>query len=521
METIPIPKTFKQAMESPNQADWAKAMKEELAMMHKRQVWELVNKPKDNNILGCRWVYTIKRDEFGKIVRYKSRLVAQGYKQVKGETYDETYSPVVNFSVIRFFFSLLVCYLGWHHQQYDVKCAYLYAPLDEQIFMFQPPGFSEPGNVVCKLKKAIYGLHQSGRVWFFEIDRVLLEIGFKKFDHCNCAYIFHNDVILLLYVDDFVLFGPDLKRINYVVKLLSKQFDLKPLGQTRKLLGVEFEEKEGTLCIHQTPYIKEIFLRFNSHNIPIRSLPITKSSIYTKSQSPQSEAEHHEMRSVPYRNLLGCLSFLANRTRPDICYAVNIFSQFQNAPGLVHWHGLLNLLGYVWNTRNIKLKLNCNLPQIISFSDADFAANRDDRISMGGQLVCLGDSPISWKTFKEKCISLSTMEAEFVAMTEASKELVWFDNILTECFEKGFVKGSHQKPILFVDNQAAINFVKSPIENSRSKHIDVKLLFIRDLIYREIFEVLYVKSKENTADVFTKPMTRLDLDNFKEFLFID
>lgn len=496
-------------------------MEEELAIMQERKVWELVEKPKKDNILGCRWVFTIKRDEFGKIVRYKARLVAQGYKQIKGETYDETYSPVVNFSVIRFFFALLVCYLGWHHQQYDVRCAYLYAPLSEQIYMLQPPGFSQSGNTVCKLKKALYGLHQSGRVWFYEIDRVLLEIGFKKFDHCNCAYCFDNNIVLLLYVDDFVLFGSDMKRINGVVKLLSGYFDLKALGRTRKLLGVEFEENNGTLFIHQNSYIKDIYLRFSSYNIPVRSLPITKSSIYSKSQSPQTVAECHEMKTIPFRNLLGCLSFLASRTRPDICYAVNILSQFQNSPGLVHWHGLLNLLGYVWNTSSMKLSLNCNLPQVISFSDADYAANRDDRISVGGQLICLDNSPVSWRTFKERCISLSTMEAEFVAMTEVSKELVWFDNILKECILKGFVQEIHRKPILFVDNQSAINFVKSPVENSRSKHIDVRLLFIRDLVYKEIFEVLYVKSKDNLADVFTKPLTKLEFEKFKSKLFVN
>jgi len=516
---VPIPKTYKQAIESPHRIEWEKAMQEEINIMKERKVWELVRKPGDSKVLGCRWVYTVKRDDLGNIVRFKARLVAQGYKQIKGETYDETYSPVVNFSVIRFFFSLLVCYLGWSHRQFDVKCAYLYAPLDEYILMSQPQGFSENLNLVCKLKKAIYGLHQSGRVWFFEIDRILSEIGFVKFNHCNCVYIFQNSVIMLLYVDDFVLFCKDVKGIDHVVNLLKNHFDLKALGKTRKLLGVEFEEKEGTLLIHQSSYIKEVYERFNNFNIPIRSLPITKNCIYSKSQSPQTTVEINEMKSIPYRNLLGCLSFLASRTRPDICYVVNILSQFQSDPGLVHWHGLLNLLGYVWHTKDEKLKLVCDLPQIISFSDADFAANRDDRISIGGQLVCLGESPISWKTFKEKCICLSTMESEFVAMTETSRELIWFENILQECFSKNLIKSSKLQPILYVDNQAAINFVKSPVENSRSKHIDIKLLFIRDLVFKEAFQVLYIRSKENLADVFTKPMTKIDLNAFKEKLF--
>lgn len=407
-------------------------------MMHERKVWTLIARPKSANILGCRWVYTIKQDDSGNIVRYKSRLVAQGYKQIKGESYDETYSPVVNFGVIRFFFSLLVCLLGWIHLQFDVKCAYLYAPLDEQIYMSQPQGFVTNENLVCKLNKAIYGLHQSGRAWFYEMDSVLLKIGFLKFQYCNCAYRYNANIILLLYVDDFVIFGKDKVQIDNVVKLLSNHFDLKALGKTKKLLGVEFEERDNLLMLHQRSYIKEIYNRFNNFNIPIRSLPISKASIFSKNQSPQTLMEKNEIKLIPYRSLLGCLSFLASRTRPDISYAVNILSQFQGDPGIIHWHGLLNILGYVVNTKDYNLKFECNKPQLIAFSDADFAANRDDRTSMGGQLICLDKSPISWRTFKQKCISLSTMESEFVAMTETSKELVWFNNILTECVEVKF-----------------------------------------------------------------------------------
>lgn len=138
---------------------------------------------------------------------------------------------------------------------------------------------------------------------------------------------------------------------------------------------------------------------------------------------------------------------------------------------------------------------------------------------MGGQLVLLGKSPIAWRTFKEKSISLSTMEAEFIAMTEAAKELLWFDRILDECITKRVINCKKLKSVLYVDNIATIDFVKSPIENYRTKHIDVKLFFIRDIVYKDIFEIKYVKSKENLADVFTKPFTKYNLNEFKENVF--
>lgn len=177
-------------------------------------------------------------------------------------------------------------------------------------------------------------------------------------------------------------------------------------------------------------------------------------------------------------------------------------------------------MSYVNCTQDLKLKLFCSKPQIITYSDSDFAANRDDRTSLGGMIVLLGDSPIEWKTFKERSVSLSTMKAEFIAMTHAAKELIWIDRILTECFERNLIFGRKVKSTLYVDNQAAIAFVKSPIENSRSKHIDVKLLFIRDLIYKETFVLEYIRSKSNLSDSFTKPPTKQDLSNFVNTLFV-
>lgn len=497
-------------------------MKTELKTMADRKVWHLEKAPVNTNVIGCRWVYTLKRDDKGKIVRYKARLVAQGFKQVKGESYDLTFSPVINFGVIRFFFSLLVSNNGWHHTQCDITGAYLYAPLKERIFMSQPPGFNTPGkeDFSCKLEKAIYGLHQSGRMWFFELDKVLIELSFKKFENCNCVYTLGSNVLIVVYVDDIVFFGKTQRQIDEAIKMLERHFDLKVMGQTKKLLGVEFETRDGEVNIHQLMYIEEVYRKFNSFKIPVSSLPISKGSVYSNSNCPKNDSEKFEMSKIPYRNLLGCLSFIAGRTRPDLSYAINIFSQFQANPGITHWLGLLRVLGYLYYTKDLKLHLRCNKAQIIAYSDADFAANRDDRTSMGGEFVLLGNSPVTWRTFKERCVSLSTMEAEFIAITEAAKATLFYDRVLGECFEKGIIKGSRVNATLYADNQAAIDFIRSPVENCRSRHIDVKLFFIREWVFKEEFDLAFVRSKENLADPFTKPLTKHDLLRFIEVLFI-
>lgn len=496
-------------------------MQEEIKTMKERNVWTLVPKKENDKVLGCRWVYTTKQDANGRVERYKARLVAQGFRQIRGMTFDEVFSPVVNFSIIRLMFSVLVCLNKWKHVQCDIKCAYLYAPLRERILMQQPPGFEIDLGKVCLLNKAVYGLKQSGREWYFELHKTLNSLGFEKLNWCNCAYTFKQNVALILYVDDMVIFGSDSEKIEYVLSLLRKDFDIKVLGKTRKLLGVEFREKDYKVRIHQQTYIEKLCESYEKYFFSISSLPIAKGAIYSKNQSPKTQQEIDEMSKYPYRSLIGSLAFLANRTRPDIMYAVNIFSQYQENPGIAHWLGLLKLLGYVKATSHFQLDISkIENMDIIAYSDADYATNKDDRTSMGGQILFIDSSPVAWRTFKIKCICLSSMESEFVALTETAKELIWLKRVTDECIKQLKIKGNSNLCTLFGDNQASLDFVKSPIENYKTKHIDIRLFFIRDLVYKKLFQLRYIQSKLNLADVFTKAACKYRLKQFNDKVFL-
>ncbi|GBN15796.1 Retrovirus-related Pol polyprotein from transposon TNT 1-94 [Araneus ventricosus] len=228
------------------------------------------------------------------------------------------------------FISVLVCLHEWKNCQIDIKCAYLYAPIKETILMKQPQGFInlDKPNHVCLLKCALYGLHQSGREWFYKIHSVLESLNFQTLDWVNCVCVYKNNIVLLLYVDDIVIFGRTEQHITDIVKLFSDKFDLKVLGKTRKLLGVEFEEMNIKLYIHQCDYISRICKTHENYEIPITSLPIAQGVILSKSQCPNNSEEIAEVEKLPYRNLIGCLAYIADRTRPDISY-VNIVSSYQ------------------------------------------------------------------------------------------------------------------------------------------------------------------------------------------------
>lgn len=498
-------------------------MEEELKVIRNRKVWELVRKPEGVKTLGTRWVYTLKRDEQGRIVRFKARLVAQGFHQVKGISYDEVFSPVINFALVRLFFSILVNLLGWRHMQLDVKNAYLYAPLKEEIFIRQPQGYVDPDRPqhICKLKKALYGLKQSGREWFFTISETLKKMNFKPFQNCNGVFHQGKDILILLYVDDIVVLGKTTDLIHNTIRDLSKHFDIKILGPTKQLLGVNFTEDNGQLMLDQSKYISQIYNKFKIFNPPHSSLPMSKGQVLSKGQSPSTEDERKEMDQFPYRSLIGCLAYLAGKTRPDIAWAVNRLSQFQENPGRLHWNLLLRVLGYVWDTRKYQLNLSniTGTLEIVAYSDADYAANLDDRTSCSGQLILVGGAPVDWRTIKQRCVALSTMESEFLALTETSKQLVWIKNIIAECASASLFNFV-DKVVLLSDNQSAIAFASSPIENNRTKHVAVRHFFVRDLIYQEIFKLKFVQSKNNLADPFTKPQTKEALKRFTDYLFI-
>jgi hypothetical protein len=517
---IEIPKSYRAAMESQQSSEWCQAMSEEINTMNERKVWTLIPKPPNKQILGSKWVYAIKRNAEGVIMRFKARLVAQGFNQKFGESYDEVFSPVIDFSIIRLLFTILVCLLCWTHRQYDVKCAYLYAKLHNDVYMRQPKGFEIKGQEdwVCQLDRAIYGLHQSGREWNFELDSTLQRLGFVPFSWCNCIYRFGNNTILVVYVDDIVIFGKNSTFIDKAASLIKSVYTLTDLGETRKLLGVEFIVEHGNLFIHQSGLINKMLKQFGKYCRKITSLPLSPTTILTRMDCPEDEDQKREVGLLPYRSLLGSLAFLASRTRPDLSYAVNVLSQFQSNPGIVHWEILVKILEYVKSTSGIRLKLNRKTSdfQLTTYSDASFASNRDDRTSIGGTLITFNSVPIAWRTFKQKCVSLSSMEAEYIALSESVKDSLFYDRVITELVQ--FVKFKYSS-IVLCDNISAIDFSKSAIEKRRTKHVDIKFHFIRKLVLDNVVTLDYVNTKANLADYFTKAFNTSELKRVNSILF--
>ena len=436
--SIEEPQSYKEAMEQNDSKEWEKAMKAEYISIMKNKTWTLTKLPPDRKAIGCKWVFKTKYNALGKIERYKARLVAKGYSQTQGIDYDETFAPVVKFNSIRILLALAAM-LDLKIHQMDVNTAYLNGDLDVDIYMEQPEGFIKRGqeDKVCKLNKALYGLKQSGRVWYQKIDTYLSSLGFKRTFADNCIYILTKGktiIIVTLYVDDFLIFSNNIEATTNLKRQLSKRFDMKDLGEAQYCLGIQIirNRKEKTISINQTKYIENILKRFNIFDCKPIGIPLDTNSKLTKAMSPITDEKREEMKKVPYQSAVGSLMYAMLGTRPDIAYSVGVISQFNSNPGKAHWIAVKRIFRYLKGTMDYSLTYKGSESQLLGYSDADWGGNLDDRRSTTGYTFIISGGAVTWSSKKQQTVALSSTEAEYMALTQATKEAVWIKHLLTE-----------------------------------------------------------------------------------------
>ena len=273
------PECYDEALQDENSSKWELAMKDEMDSLLGNQTWELTELPVGKKALHNKWVYKIKNEHDGS-KRYKARLVVKGFQQKEGIDYTEIFSPVVKMSTIRLVLGMVAAE-NLHLEQLDVKTAFLHGDLEEDLYMIQPEGFIVQGqeSLVCKLRKSLYGLKQAPRQWYKKFDSFMHRIGFKRCEADHCCYVksFDNSyIILLLYVDDMLIAGSSIEKINNLKKQLSKQFTMKDLGAVKQIVGMRIirDKANGTLKLSQSEYVKKVLSRFNMNEAKPVSTPL-------------------------------------------------------------------------------------------------------------------------------------------------------------------------------------------------------------------------------------------------------
>ena len=489
-----VPTTYNQASK---QSEWRLAMQNEFNALQTTGTWSLVPFSPSHNVVGCKWVFRIKKKPDGSVERYKARLVAKGFHQQAGLDYTETFSHVAKPVTIRILLTFAVQY-NWFLHQLDISNAFLHGDLQEEVFMQQPLGFIDSSlpNHVCKLHKSLYGLKQALRAWFDKLFQALKSFGFTQ--SCSDASLFVLKapvlVIVLVYVDDILISGPDPSVCTRVIHQLGSLFPVKDLGPLHYFLGLEVQRSSHGLFLHQTKYLLDLLQKTNMEGAKPCSTPLATAKL-DHSGIPLSHP-------TDYRSLVGALQYLT-WTRPDISFVVNQVCQFMHTPTDLHMQAAKRILRFLKGTLDHGLWFKKSPLTLSAFSDADWAGCVYDRRSTSGFCVYLGSNLISWNAKKQPTVARSSTEAKYRSLAHTAAEITWVCKVLHD-----FGFPLPLKPTIWCDNISAISLASNPVFHARTKHVEIDYHYIRELVLANLLHVQYVCTEDQIADIHTKPLTK-------------
>lgn len=491
------PKTFDQAVSCDDSESWKKAMMEELESINNNDTWSLQNLPEGRKAVGSKWVFKIKPEGSDGEKRFKARLVAQGFSQKFGVDYDEVFAPVAKSATFR----LLLSVAGTRNlkvKHYDIKTAFLNGKLEEEIYLKQPPGFTT-GNKVYRLKKSLYGLKQAARVWNEVLKRSLLKNNCEQSQEDQCLYIrksVNGTCYILVHVDDILVAGENEFEMEELMKSVGRDFELKDLGDVQQYLGIEVERTVyGDYAISQTKYIDKIIQTAGLQDAKASKFPMDTG--YYKLEGDELNSNEK------YRQLIGSLLYLSTNTRPDISAAVSILSQRVINPRTTDMNEVKRLIRYLKGTRNMKLHLSSKNTDesLVAYSDSDWAEDRVDRKSNSGFICYVLGGAVSWTCKKQDIVALSSTEAEYVALTETCKEVLWLKRLTND-----FNILVPETTLIKTDSQSCVAMIYNQKSSGRTKHIDARYHFIRNQVEEKRVCLKYHPTETNVADLLTKPL---------------
>ena len=511
------PRTLEEARQSHDWPAWDAAVKIELDNLRAHDTYDLVELPDGANAIGSKIVFRRKRDAEGNVIQHKARIVAQGFTQIPGRDFDETFAPVARLSSIRTILAL-AARNDWDVIQMDVKSAYLNGSLDETIYMRQPPGSATPGqeHLVCKLKKTLYGLKQAGRGWYKTFYAAMTDLGFTRCAADHAVFRKRDGALALNVasnVDDLTIAG-NREIVSWFADAISKRFEMSKSGEISWILGIEIrrDRKNGTIAASQRSQIDAVVERYNMEGAKPVTTPLQPGERLTRDQAPTTPRQYEQMRNVPYQEGVGSLMYLAQGTRPDIAFAVMKLAQQMQNPGPAHWEALKRVIRYLKHTRELWLVWGDTRDGLQGFSDADWGSSTDFRHSVSGYVFTLGSGAISWSAKKQNVVALSSTEAEYIALAHATKEAFWLRYMFSDLVDSDVLN----YPVLInCDNRSAIALAKDNTYHPRTKHIDIRFHFIREAVEDAKIKLAYCPTEDMPADLFTKALARPRLEHLQ------
>ena len=539
--TIKIPKNFSEVLADPdNKEGWFLAMDAEYDAHMQNGTWILVPLSEvapGKKIVGSTWAYDVKRNDDGTLSRLKARFCAQGFSQIEGVDYINTYSNTVHHDTLRLMFAIAAAY-GLRLTGADVKTAYLYGLIDENviIYMKQPRGYekytSDGKSMVCKLVKSIYGLRQSGARWEATLVQHLLDLGFARSDHDPCLFKIHEgkDLLLLcVYVDDLCFASSSDEYRAKIFNTLTKTFQLTDTGDLTWILNTNISQdlSAGTVNVSQKAYIDEATRKYFPGGLPEKTGRLIPCDETIADLEPLAEGE---LVDPAYRSGVGQLVWLTSISRPDIAYTHSMLARHNSGGGERHMKHLLKVFEYLGRTSHYKITYSKqNFTKICGFIQGH-SSFKTDAIEMttlfsmvdsshGGERPMAGvahfiaGGPIGWRSGRHPITPLNVAQGEYMIATKAVTEIIPHRAVLE------FMGSKQESPtIVFTDSTAAVMIADSNTSSKRMKHIATRLAFLREQITAKTAEMYHIRTNGQIADIFTKPTIPAVFHNLREQL---
>jgi hypothetical protein len=405
---------------------------------------------------------------------------------------------------------------NWNISAVDVKSAFLYGELEEEIYMEQPEGFRVKGqeHKVLRLRRALYGLKQAALVWWKALTSSMKGLGFKRLSSDAGIFICQQDgsyVIAIIYVDDALFLGPNKELVALKKAEFMKKWECRDLGEAKEFLRMRIRRKGQKIYLDQKDYLEKVLQRVGMTNAKPAKTPLPAGYIPRKYDGPVNPVLRARFQSV-----IGSLLYIMLGTRPDIAFAVTKLSQFSANPSKEHLDKALYICRYLVGTADYALVYDGTQGGgLMAYTDSDWASDPDTRRSITGYHYMLADGIFCWLSRAQKTVALSSTKAEYMAMSDCSRQGVWIKSLLSEL-------GIDLKSIpICGDNQGSIFIASNPVQERRTKHIDIRYHFIRERVEEGIVEVFFVDGNDNPADMFTKNLGHAKFLKFRSQLGLE
>ena len=516
--TIIEPNNHKEAVSDPDYGvEWVKAEKEEVKNMLSNKTFRevrIADLPMGTRIVSGRWVFKVKPAPDGKVSVFKARIVARGNETKPGVHYDDTFAPVACSTTIKLLLAIATT-LGLRLRSVDFKSAFLHAVRgkdQKNIYMRPPPGAGCPPGKVWLILKALYGLADSPLLWHKTLVDFLKTLGYKQSSHDPCLmYKVTSDTftILTMIVDDILIASKQKAHADELVKALSAKFRTKDLGKPEYIIGlhIKHDQEKSELLLNQELYLKTIAKRFGVDKSKPVGMPADKGTVLCKDMKAKPTTKD-------YRALVGSLIYTVH-TRPDVATIVSSLSRFNDCAQTTHYQAALRVLKYLFHSREKSLRFKPVVKvgnELVVYSDSSWNTDPETSRSRSGYIVFFNQCPIAWKSHMQKLVTLSSCEAEYVALVDAAKEALWLKNLLADLeFQQSAVT-------IYVDNQSAIKLAKHSMVRPRTKHIHMRFHWLREQVQAGLINLVYVPTDKNVADMFTKNLGRIKLQTFLQQL---